>query len=94
MLCVVQQCIFFISFYFSFHQATIYMYGGMVSNSVTSELWAYSIKKNEWSHSKNDRAVAVVGHTAHLIDGIMYVIFGHSPIYGYMNTVQECNMCK
>ena len=49
---------------------------------------------------RNEKGIAikVVGHTSHVVhttDGdIMFVIFGHSPIYGYMNTVQKYNISE
>ena len=72
------------------------MFGGMVNNLVTDELWSYDITDSVWETHVPTSGVALsaVGHTAHIIDGIMYVIFGHSPVFGYLNTVQECNMCK
>ena len=30
-----------------------------------------------------------MGHTAHVVANRMIVIFGHSPKYGYLDTVQE-----
>ena len=30
-----------------------------------------------------------MGHTAHVVSNRMIVIFGHSPKYGYLDTVQE-----
>ncbi|XP_014675369.1 PREDICTED: attractin-like protein 1 [Priapulus caudatus] len=30
-----------------------------------------------------------MGHTANVVDDRMVVIFGHNPVYGYVNTVQE-----
>ena len=68
----------------------------MAENLVREDLWSFDIGTLLWhKHLPTfGEARAVVGHTAHMIDGIMYVIFGHSPIYGYMNTVQECNMSK
>ena len=81
----------------------VYMYGGLVGNNITDELWQYDITENNWAMVKTASGVgsstmvpplAVVGHTSHVIGEVMYVIFGHSPIYGYMNTVQEFNMCK
>ena len=79
------------------------MYGGIIGKEITDEMWIYNLSSNSWisisselvsSYHPGNTFYAVVGHTAHLIDGIMYVVFGHSALYGYMNTVQECNMCK
>jgi len=35
---------------------------------------------------------ACVGHTAHLINGSLYIIFGYNPVYGYLSTVQLFNI--
>lgn len=78
-------------------QDALYMYGGLQGKTITNELWRFDINSHEWTLNAgkpNNTGKAVVGHTAHVIDGIMYVIFGHSPVYGYMNTVQEYNICK
>ncbi|XP_043267343.1 attractin-like protein 1 isoform X2 [Venturia canescens] len=82
----------------------IYMYGGVVQNStVTNEIWAFDISAKVWENvtvrdNCNNKTMCgplkVAGHTANLIklhgkDEKMIVIFGHSPQYGYLNTVQE-----
>ncbi|XP_063985474.1 attractin-like protein 1 isoform X1 [Diachasmimorpha longicaudata] len=82
----------------------IYMYGGVIENStVTNELWAFDISAKVWEnvtvrHHCNNRTMCgplrVAGHTANLVHSHdrnekMVVIFGHSPQYGYLNTVQE-----
>ena len=81
----------------------MYMYGGLVDNEITDELWLFNISAREWipiglelvKHSHPlSTYLRVVGHTAHIIGDIMYVIFGHSPVYGYLNTVQECDLSK
>ena len=74
------------------------MYGGL-RRVILDELWKFEIMTNSWSRvevnaADQDNMIAVVGHTAHIIGGIMYVIFGHSPDYGYMNTVQEYNLSE
>ena len=71
------------------------MYGGIHGQYVLSELWQYNISMNRWTQmviQPGDVARAVVGHTAHVVDNIMYIFFGHSSIYGYVNSVQECNL--
>jgi len=78
------------------------MYGGLLGGAiVTDELWEFNVVTNHWTRInlqviKRDHPesmyFATSGHTAHVIDGVMYVIFGHSAIYGYLNTVQECNL--
>lgn len=71
------------------------MYGGIHHQHVLSELHEYNISKGEWRRhtiKPDNKAWAVVGHTAHVVGNIMYVFFGHSPKYGYVNYVQECNL--
>ena len=76
------------------------MFGGLEHITITDELWRLDLNKESWhlvnvkTTSPAHEVMAVVGHTAHVIDGIMYVVFGHSPVFGYMNTVQEYNICK
>ena len=78
------------------------MYGGLLGGAIiTDELWEFDLVSNEWTqidlefikHAHPESTYfATSGHTAHVIDNTMYVIFGHSTVYGYLNTVQECNM--
>ena len=79
------------------------MYGGLKGKNITPELWSYNTTTNEWrlitvteapseEGARENEVIAVVAHTAHIYKGTMLVIFGHSPDYGYMNTVQECNL--
>ena len=43
--------------------------------------------------SKNQqKQVAVAGHTAHVIDAKMYVVFGFNPERGFVNSVQEIDL--
>ncbi|XP_011499163.1 PREDICTED: attractin-like protein 1 [Ceratosolen solmsi marchali] len=82
----------------------IYMYGGVIENStVTNEIWAFDVSAKLWENvTVHDNCLnksmcgplKVAGHTANLIQSHdkkekMVVIFGHSPQYGYLNTVQE-----
>lgn len=83
----------------------IFMYGGVVENStVTNEIWAFDISSQVWEnvtvHEICNKSMCgplkVAGHSANLIytedrKEKMIVIFGHSPQYGYLNTVQEYN---
>lgn len=88
----------------------LFVYGGIFrNNSVTNELWVFDTISNMWdlqlqpiknySH-KSCRSpefcapIAVMGHTATVVDNKMIVIFGHNPNYGYLNTVQEFNLGK
>ncbi|XP_012260217.2 attractin-like protein 1 isoform X2 [Athalia rosae] len=82
----------------------IYMYGGVIQNStITNEIWAFDVSAKVWENvTVHDNCVnktmcgplKVAGHTANLVQSLgkkekMVVIFGHSPQYGYLNTVQE-----
>ncbi|XP_070539699.1 attractin-like protein 1 isoform X2 [Ptychodera flava] len=73
----------------------IIMYGGTVTeyspSRIVSELWFFNITTESWEESKDNAGVrvAVDGHTAHLVDEKMIVLFGYSPMYGYSNIVQE-----
>ena len=40
------------------------------------------------------RPVAVVGHAAVVVDGVMLVFFGYSAKFGTLNIVQEYNFSK
>ena len=78
------------------------MYGGTMGSGHTShELWALDLDMVTWSRvdvdsgqclSNGDRKLCgplhSMGHTANVISNRMIVIFGHSPKYGYLNTVQ------
>lgn len=76
-------------------QSVIYMYGGVVGNAITNELWTLDTTKNNptWQQLvpvNSSEPLSAVGHTAHVIDDTaMFVIFGHNPVYGYLNTVQR-----
>ena len=80
------------------------MFGGLVGDdTITDELWEFDLGTHEWtlidleffkSVHPESTYLATSGHTAHIVDDVMHVIFGHSAIYGYLNAVQECNMGK
>ncbi|XP_046435096.1 attractin-like protein 1 isoform X1 [Neodiprion pinetum] len=82
----------------------IYMYGGVIQNStITNEIWAFDVSSQVWENvtvrnNCSNRTMCgplkVAGHTATLVQTHgkkekMVVIFGHSPQFGYLNTVQE-----
>ncbi|XP_014253614.1 attractin [Cimex lectularius] len=83
----------------------IYIYGGVKNGGVVcNELWAFDVSAKSWENITvraepcNTTSLCgplkSAGHTATLVMGKrklerMVVIFGHSPIYGYLNTVQE-----
>ncbi|XP_064629979.1 attractin-like protein 1 isoform X2 [Lineus longissimus] len=80
----------------------IYMFGGdVLTVNITNELWVFDVPANTatpilpvaWSLINSSSAdllpIGVVGHTAHVVNDTMYVIFGYSSLLGYTNTVQE-----
>ncbi|KAL5020999.1 hypothetical protein ScPMuIL_000154 [Solemya velum] len=69
--------------------STLYMFGGVVGKNVSRGLWIYTISQNTWDYKPSNASIRVAGHTAHVVDDVMYVFFGHNPKYGYMNIVQE-----
>ncbi|XP_052771601.1 attractin-like protein 1 isoform X2 [Mya arenaria] len=70
----------------------LFVYGGVSSKHIESFLWTYNIATYMWSSQDFNVTRAVAGHSAVLIGSKMYVIFGHSPIYGYMNKVQVMDL--
>ncbi len=72
-------------------QSRVYIFGGLIGNTITDELLIYNLETDEWigyvdvAHSEVKPAV---GHSAHFVGNNMYVFFGHNPEYGYMNDVQ------
>ena len=84
----------------------IYMYGGtMRSGHVSRELWALDLNTFIWERVETSQGQCMasdsaklcgpinsMGHTAHVVTNRMIVIFGHSPKYGYLDTVQECKI--
>ncbi|TGZ32639.1 Uncharacterized protein DBV15_09083 [Temnothorax longispinosus] len=86
----------------------IFMYGGVVQNStVTNEIWAFDVSAKVWENvTVHDDdcynkticgPLKVAGHTATRVQNYdkkekMIVIFGYSPQYGYLNTVQEYSL--
>lgn len=77
-------------------QNKLYMFGGVEENETSRDLWTYSTTAGTWSVQRYTSTVpmGVTGHTAHIIRGVMYVLFGYSPIYGYQNRIQEYNIGK
>ena len=79
------------------------MYGGtMRSGHVSRELWALDLTTLIWERVETSQGQCMasdsaklcgpinsMGHTAHVVSNRMIVIFGHSPKYGYLDTVQE-----
>ncbi|KAL1137929.1 hypothetical protein AAG570_009624, partial [Ranatra chinensis] len=83
----------------------IYMYGGVKAGGIVcNELWAFDVSAKSWENitvraepcnvTSLCGPLKSAGHTATLVTNSrnverMIVIFGHSPIYGYLNSVQE-----
>ena len=69
------------------------MFGGLRGSVITDELWVFDTTTRRWNQTQVEpsgaKPDAVVGHTAHVIKNTIYIIFGHSPIYGYVNNIQE-----
>lgn len=82
----------------------IFMFGGkleVTSANVTDELWVFNITARAWSLRKPSLPppFALEGHTAHVVelpggDLVMLTFFGYSPIYSYINKVQEYNISE
>ncbi|XP_071947686.1 attractin-like isoform X2 [Antedon mediterranea] len=72
------------------YQGFIYMFGGDVNGETMNELWAFDTFNGRWeANLTTPEALAVEGHTAHVVDDKMLVFFGFNPSYGYTNIVQE-----
>lgn len=82
------------------------MYGGKIDSTgnVSSQLWVFHIQNQTWvllSPQVAQEQYAVVGHSAHIVPPVqkdssatMLVLFGHCPLYGYVNQVQEYDIGK
>ncbi|XP_065556623.1 attractin-like isoform X2 [Artemia franciscana] len=63
---------------------------GIVSDSKIYIVGGYSFTDSPFVYAYNIlRPLASVGHTMTLVNDKAYIIFGYSPVYGYLNTVQE-----
>lgn len=82
----------------------IYIYGGMaMNNSILNSLTVFDSRARtltSLSHSKRSKTtdeefslpLAVVGHSAVIVDDCMYIFLGYNPLYGYINMVQKYNL--
>ena len=84
------------------------MYGGTMRSGHTSkELWALDLDLLSWDRVDTETGQCMVnvdrklcgpihsmGHTANVVAKRMIIIFGHSPKYGYLDTVQEYHFGK
>ena len=80
------------------------MFGGKLEAgpaNVTEELWVFHTSSRTWSQVRPAPGHALVhaveGHSAHmaLLQGgkpVMVVLFGYSPVYSYISSVQEYNI--
>lgn len=69
----------------------MFMLGGAVDNTATDEFWQFNLTASDWSKVRavgTTKPFATVGHTAQVVGSLMFVFFGHSPTYGFLNTVQ------
>ncbi|XP_030841397.1 attractin-like protein 1 isoform X3 [Strongylocentrotus purpuratus] len=74
------------------YEDKFYMFGGSLSGSgITAEMWSFDLASQTWTNM-TDGPHALEGHSAHVIDDVMVVFFGYSPIYSYINLVQEYNI--
>lgn len=78
-------------------QNRLYVYGGVRDGLVKDELWVYDIAGGSWNQTSVS-GFPVSGHTAHVYNDTMLVFFGYSPLFGYVNRVQqynfgECRFC-
>ena len=81
------------------HDNIIYMYGGVMrSGNVSHELWSFNLSTRAWGKETVTKGrclgelcgeLRCAGHTATLVENRMMIIFGHSPKYGFLDTVQE-----
>ena len=81
------------------HDNIIYMYGGVMrSGHVSKELWSFNMSTQVWGKETVTKGrclgelcgeLRCAGHTATLVENRMMIIFGHSPKYGFLDTVQE-----
>lgn len=78
-----------------YYNEALYVFGGVVNQSfITNELWSFNISTLEWKlesgHDSSSTAIpsAVSGHTAHVINDEMYVVFGYNSFEGYIPRVQ------
>uniref|UniRef100_A0A3P9NJK9 Attractin-like 1a n=1 Tax=Poecilia reticulata TaxID=8081 RepID=A0A3P9NJK9_POERE len=86
------------------YQDCIYMFDGKLETgpaNITDELWLFNIPTRSWLPQKPASAplYALEGHTAHVVilpngNPVMLVFFSYSPIYSYINKVQEYNINK
>lgn len=72
------------------------MFGGVLGDETSKDLWTYDTMTQTWVRQHYNRTIpmGVAGHSAHVVKGVMYILFGYSPLYGYQNRIQEYNIGK
>lgn len=78
----------------------VYIFGGLAyNNSIMNTLTIFDLNtmtiltkfpKKVASYDEEYIApISVVGHSANMIDGFMYIFMGYNPLYGYLNIIQK-----
>ena len=75
-------------------QNCLYIHGGVSGQHIESRMWVFNITSSSWSYHDYNNTFALAGHSAIILDDVMYIIFGHSPLYGYLNRIHEVNLGK
>ena len=78
----------FHSFFLLGLQSKLYLHGGVRNGQVTDELWEFDTATGNWTMLL-ESGYPVSGHTAHVVNRTMLVFFGYSPVFGYLNHVQQ-----
>ncbi|XP_052255440.1 attractin-like protein 1 isoform X1 [Dreissena polymorpha] len=76
------------------YEKKIYIFGGVSQRQIEMLLWTYDVTLKTWSSSDYNVSRAVAGHSCVLVGSKMYIIFGHSPVYGYMNRVHVMDLAS
>lgn len=88
------------------HGNKVFIYGGMaMNNSILNALSVFDTRTHALISIANGKKMknqeeeflaplAVVGHSANIIDGYMYVFLGYNPLYGYLNFAQKLNLAN
>lgn len=69
-----------------------------MDNTVVDELWSFDINTFQWSQIRlsvdSHQPLAVVGHTAVVVNSTMVVLFGNSQEEYFSSIVQELDLGK
>lgn len=74
-------------------QDSLYLYGGVHKTVTVKDLWKYNITSKAWTKLQPG-PYNISGHTVHVVDSTMIIIFGYSPDYGYSNKILEYNFSE